>query len=117
MFLAPLAPPEKFVCSDKTAWNISLQWEPPKEPYSELQEYVLTKKDQRESKVDQPVVTTNTTYTFSELHPNREYEFNVQYIGKYDLKSPVSEPLRVTTKIFSKKICSLFLIEIFPSFL
>lgn len=104
MFLAPLAPPENFTYTNKTARSISLQWKSPKEPYSELQEYVLTREDQR----DQPVVTTNTTYTFIELHPNRQYAFKVQYIGKEDRESPFTDPLKVTTEISSKKICSLF---------
>ena len=117
-FLAPLAPPENLNYTDKTAWSISLQWEPPQEPFSELQEYVLTKVDQREPKGDQPVATTNTTtHTFIKLHPNREYVFQVQYIGKNNLESPLSKPLKVKTEISSKKICSLFLLEAFPCFL
>lgn len=116
LFLAPLVPPENFTYTNKTARSISLRWEPPKEPYSELQEYELTKEDQREPKDAESVSTTNTTHTFIKLHPNRYYVFKVQYIGKDYLRSPVSNPLTVKTEISSKKICSLFFDRSIPLF-
>ena len=90
------------------AKNISLQWEPPEEPNSELQEYDLFIKPSNGRAI---VNLIDTTYTITDLHPNTKYEFQIRFIGKNDLRSPYSNSLFVKTDISSKKICTMFGIE------